>query len=43
VEAGRLWSKSRNTPFAGRRLIGRAVLTVVAGRVVHEAAEPRGR
>jgi dihydroorotase len=31
-------SKSRNTPFAGRELVGRAVLTLVAGRVVHEAA-----
>jgi dihydroorotase len=29
-------SKSRNTPFAGRELVGRAVLTIVAGRVVHE-------
>ena len=43
VDAGRLWSKSRNTPFAGRRLVGRAVLTVVAGRVVHEASGPPGR
>jgi len=29
-------SKSRNTPFAGRELVGRAVMTIVAGRVVHE-------
>ncbi|MEX1258214.1 MAG: dihydroorotase [Gemmatimonadota bacterium] len=29
-------SKSRNTPFKGQVLRGRAVLTVVAGRVVHE-------
>jgi len=29
-------SKSRNTPFAGRELVGRAVVTIVAGRVVHE-------
>jgi dihydroorotase len=28
-------SKSRNTPFAGRRLKGRAVRTFVAGRLVH--------
>jgi dihydroorotase len=40
VESGQLWSKSRNTPFAGRRLTGRAVLTVVAGRVVHEGTQP---
>lgn len=30
-------SKSRNTPFAGRALTGRAVLTVVGGKVVHQA------
>lgn len=29
-------SKSRNTPFAGRELVGRAFMTVVAGRVVHQ-------
>ena len=28
-------SKSRNTPFAGRKLKGRAVTTLSAGRVVH--------
>jgi dihydroorotase len=34
VDPTALLSKSRNTPFAGRRLTGRAVITVVAGRVV---------
>jgi dihydroorotase len=29
-------SKSRNTPFAGYPLTGRAVLTLVAGAIVHE-------
>jgi dihydroorotase len=28
-------SKSRNTPFAGRALTGRAELTIVGGRIVH--------
>jgi dihydroorotase len=28
-------SKSRNTPFAGRELTGRAELTIVGGRIVH--------
>jgi dihydroorotase len=37
VDAARFHSKSRNTPFQGRVLNGRAVLTVVAGRVVHDA------
>ena len=31
-------SKSRNTPFAGRALTGRAVLTLVAGKIAHQAA-----
>jgi dihydroorotase len=35
VEPDRLHSKSRNTPFAGRELVGRVVLTLVAGRLVH--------
>jgi dihydroorotase len=29
-------SKSRNTPFAGTRLKGRAVLTIVAGEIVYD-------
>ncbi len=29
-------SKSRNTPFAGRALTGRAVLTIVGGAIVHD-------
>ena len=29
-------SKSRNTPFGGRALTGRAVLTVVGGKVAHQ-------
>lgn len=38
VRAAVLHSKSRNTPFENRELVGRAVLTLVAGRVVHELA-----
>jgi dihydroorotase len=35
-------SRSRNTPFAGMDLKGRALLTIVAGAIVHDArAEPR--
>jgi dihydroorotase len=34
-------SKSRNTPFAGRRLRGRAVYTIVHGRIVHDASGER--
>jgi dihydroorotase len=30
-------SKSRNTPFTGWKLRGAPVLTLVAGRVVHDA------
>jgi dihydroorotase len=35
VEPERFHSKSRNTPFAGREVVGRAALTIVAGRLVH--------
>jgi dihydroorotase len=38
VRAADFHSKSRNTPFTGRQVVGRAVLTLVAGRVVHEWA-----
>jgi len=43
VDPASFHSKSRNTPFAGRKLTGRAVLTLVGGAVAHtvEAAAPR--
>jgi dihydroorotase len=34
-------SKSRNTPFAGRQLIGRAEVTVVRGQVIYQRAGDR--
>jgi dihydroorotase len=37
VNPTQLLSKSRNTPFAGWRLVGRAVVTVVGGRIVYSA------
>jgi dihydroorotase len=36
-------SKSRNTPFGGRAVTGRAVLTFVAGELIYEAEAPPGR
>jgi dihydroorotase len=36
VEPARFRSRSRNTPFAGMRLKGRATLTMVAGEVVYD-------
>ena len=39
VDADRLLSKSKNSPFDGRRLQGRVLLTMVEGRVVHEARD----
>jgi dihydroorotase len=34
VEPERFYSRSRNTPFAGRQLRGRADVTIVRGQVV---------
>ncbi|HWV58429.1 MAG TPA: dihydroorotase [Longimicrobiales bacterium] len=39
VEPSKFLSKSRNTPFAGRRLTGRVVWTLVGGRLLWESAE----
>ncbi len=36
VEPEKFISKGRNTPFTGRELFGRAVLTIVGGEVVYE-------
>jgi dihydroorotase len=36
VRAAGLTSRSKNTPFDGRRVKGRAVATLVAGRLVHQ-------
>jgi dihydroorotase len=36
VDPAKFISKSRNSPFAGRRLRGRAILTIVAGEVVFD-------
>ena len=38
VDPARFHSKSRNTPFTGRELTGRAVLTIVDGVIVHDSA-----
>lgn len=37
VDADRLISKSKNSPFDGRRLQGQVLMTLVDGRVVHQA------
>ncbi len=35
VDLEKLHSKSRNTPWKGKRMVGRCVYTVVGGRIVH--------
>ncbi len=40
VDPAAFLSRSRNTPFRGMRLRGRAVRTIVGGRVVWEAGKP---
>jgi len=37
IDADRLTSKSKNSPFDGRRLQGQVLMTLVDGRVVHRA------
>jgi dihydroorotase len=37
IDADQLISKSKNSPFDGRRLQGKVLMTMVAGRVVHRA------
>jgi dihydroorotase len=39
VDPSRFHSRSRNTPFGGRSLTGRAEVTIVRGRVVYQALE----
>jgi dihydroorotase len=41
VDPQKFLSKSRNTPFAGRTLRGRAVYTIVNGRLIHDASSQR--
>jgi len=41
VDPARLHSKSRNTPWKGKRLPGVCVMTIVDGRTVHEENGPR--
>lgn len=43
VDAAAFRSKGRNTPFEGWKMVGRAVLTLVGGRVVYEKRSPNGR
>jgi dihydroorotase len=41
VNPAQFLSKSRNTPFTGRTLRGRAVYTIVNGRIVHDVSAER--
>src|SRR5437016_4392927 len=40
VDPATFHSKSRNTPFTGRALTGRALLTIVAGAIIHDVESP---
>jgi dihydroorotase len=39
VDPARFHSKGRNTPWKGKRLVGRCIYTIVGGRMVHEEAK----
>lgn len=40
VDAGKFLSRSRNTPFTGTRLRGKAMLTIVGGEIVYDGRGP---
>jgi dihydroorotase len=42
VEPSQFLTKGRNTPYSGMTLKGRAVCTIVGGRVVHQQLAPSG-
>lgn len=39
LETGSMHSKSKNTPFGGWELIGKAIVTMVGGRIVYDGRE----
>lgn len=43
VDSAGFRSKSRNSPFVGRKLVGRPVLTIVGGETVYDAEATRAR
>jgi dihydroorotase len=43
VTPSEFYSRSRNTPFAGRRLTGRAEVTIVRGQIVYQREPRTGR
>jgi dihydroorotase len=41
VDPAKFLSKSRNTPFAGMKLKGKAVMTIVAGKIIYDGRVAR--
>ncbi|MEI9889390.1 MAG: hypothetical protein WDN45_00990 [Caulobacteraceae bacterium] len=39
LDADALISKSKNSPFDGRRLQGLVLMTLAGGRIIHKASE----
>jgi len=42
VDPGKFLSRSRNTPFSGMQLLGKAVLTIVGGQIVYDGRRAEG-
>jgi len=42
IDVGSFRSKSRNCPFHGRKVFGRALKTIVSGRIIHEHSPGHG-
>ena len=39
IDKNKFWSKAKNTPFQGRKVTGKVMMTICDGKIVYDAAE----
>ena len=39
IDKNKFWSKAKNTPFHGRKVTGKVMMTICEGKIVYDAAE----
>ena len=39
IDKNKFWSKAKNTPFHGRKVTGKVMMTICDGKIVYDAAE----